>query len=129
MACQKDNDMALNVEKYRKRVLEEKARLEADRQRIRDDEGIGNQVGELANLDNNHPADQGTETFEKSKDMALLAIIDAQLAQIRDALDRMDAGTYGKCERCGKDIPEARLNAVPFATLCVEDQEYIERAQ
>ena len=121
--------MALNVEKYRKRVLEEQARLEADRQRIRDDEGIGDQVGELANLDNNHPADQGTETFEKSKDMALLAILDAQLAQIRDALARMDAGTYGTCERCGKPIPEARLNAVPFATLCVEDQEYVERAQ
>jgi len=121
--------MALNVEKYHKRILEEKARIEADRQRIRDDEGIGDQVGELANLDNNHPADQGTETFEKSKDMALIAILDSQLVQIRDALSRIDAGTYGACERCGKPIPEARLNALPFATLCVEDQEYVERAQ
>jgi RNA polymerase-binding transcription factor DksA len=121
--------MALNVEKYRKRILEEKARIEADRQRIRDDEGIGDQVGELANLDNNHPADQGTETFEKSKDMALLSILDAQLVQIREALARIDAGTYGTCERCGKPIPEARLNALPFATLCVEDQEFVERSQ
>jgi DnaK suppressor protein len=121
--------MALNMEKYRKRILEEQARLEADRQRIRDDEGIGGEVGELGNLDNNHPADQGTETFEKSKDMALLAILDGQLTQIRDALARLDAGTYGTCERCGKPIPEARLNAVPYATLCIEDQEYVERAQ
>ena len=121
--------MALNVEKFRKRVLDEKARLEVDRQNIRDNQGIGGEVGELGNLDNNHPADQGTETYEKEKDMALLAILDGQLAQIRDALARMDAGTYGKCERCGKDIPEARLNAVPYTTLCVEDQEYVERAQ
>jgi DnaK suppressor protein len=121
--------MALNVEKFRKLVLEEKVRLEGEKQTIRDNQGIGGEVGELGNLDNNHPADQGTETYEKEKDMALLAILDAQLAQMREALARMDEGTYGKCERCGKDIPEARLNAVPYATLCVEDQEYVERSQ
>lgn len=121
--------MTLNLEKYRKRILEEKARVEMERENIRGDQGIGDAVGDLANLDNNHPADQGTETYEKEKDMALISMLDTQLTQIRDAVARIDAGTYGTCERCGKPIPEARLNTVPFATLCVEDQEYIERTQ
>jgi DnaK suppressor protein len=46
-----------------------------------------------------------------------------QLEQIEAALARMEAGTYGFCTQCGKEIPKARLDAVPWATLCVQDQE------
>ena len=44
----------------------------------------------------------------------------AVLRQIDDALDRIDDGTFGLCEDCGEEIGEARLKAIPYATLCVE---------
>ena len=121
--------MAIDVEKYRKRLLADKARLEADRVNVRGNGSDQDQVGDLTDYDPNHPGDRGSETFQRSKDMALVANIDAQLNLIQGALARMDAGTYGTCERCGKTIPAARLDAVPFASLCVEDQERIENTQ
>jgi RNA polymerase-binding protein DksA len=50
-----------------------------------------------------------------------------QLAQIETALSRIREGTYGICDACGEHIPEPRLNAVPWATLCVRDQETADR--
>jgi len=50
------------------------------------------------------------------------------LTQVRDALKRINSGTYSRCIQCGKQIPEARLEAVPWAAYCVEDQEKIDRA-
>ena len=49
------------------------------------------------------------------------------LIQVRDALQRIENGTYGKCVKCGKPISEARLEAVPWAAYCVEDQEKLDR--
>src|SRR5207244_5301830 len=122
--------MAIDLEKYRKRLLNERARLEADRANIRGPGGSDqDQVADLSDYDPNHPGDRGSETFQRTKDMALRANLDAQLNMIQGALARIDAGTYGTCERCGKPIPVARLDAVPYATLCIEDQEHIENAQ
>ena len=84
--------MSLNVEKYRNLILHEKARLGADRQNLRDSARTGEQVNELTNLDQNHPADSANEEFERAKDMALVAVLDAQLAQIEDALAQIEAG-------------------------------------
>jgi DnaK suppressor protein len=49
------------------------------------------------------------------------------LAQIEAALVRIDQGTYGICTECGREIPKARLDAVPWASLCIEDQEIWDR--
>lgn len=46
-----------------------------------------------------------------------------QLAQVETALRAIEAGTYGVCSECGQEIPVARLDAVPWATLCIRDQE------
>jgi RNA polymerase-binding protein DksA len=126
---QENQHMAIDVEKYRTRILEEKARLEADRARLVDTEGMSDSAGELAESDVNHPGDVGTEMFERGKDMALSANIDGLLGQIDEALAKMDAGTYGTCDRCGKPIPHARLEAIPYATLCVDCQDYVENTQ
>ncbi|MFM8933556.1 MAG: TraR/DksA family transcriptional regulator [Gemmataceae bacterium] len=45
-----------------------------------------------------------------------------ELAQVDHAIERLKAGTYGMCEGCVKRIPVSRLNAVPFATLCIDCQ-------
>ncbi|MDI9457216.1 MAG: TraR/DksA C4-type zinc finger protein, partial [Bacillota bacterium] len=76
----------------------------------------------------NHPADLGTENFERSKDLSLRELRFSQLRQVEEALARIDAGTYGICLRCGEMISAARLEAVPEAPLCLPCREYEERA-
>jgi len=74
---------------------------------------------ELSSYDQ-HTADQGTEMFEREKDFGLLAAARQTLERVDAALRRIDAGTYGTCEACGRPIDPARLQALPFATRCVD---------
>ena len=74
-----------------------------------------------------HPADVGTETFEIEKDMSIRNNIEAELADVERAFHRVEDGTYGTCEACGRKIPEQRLRAVPAARFCVKDQATLER--
>jgi DnaK suppressor protein len=60
-----------------------------------------------------------TLNVERERDLALSAQARAAVDEIDRALAKIDAGTYGVCERCGKDIPKARLKALPYAALCV----------
>ncbi|MCD4838938.1 TraR/DksA C4-type zinc finger protein [Neobacillus sedimentimangrovi] len=76
-------------------------------------------MGELSSYDN-HPADEGTDLYEREKDNALLEHYKIQLGNINKALQTMENGTYGKCEVCGKDIPVERLEALPNTTYCIE---------
>jgi RNA polymerase-binding transcription factor DksA len=74
-----------------------------------------------------HPADMGTETFELEKDVSIQNQIEAQLADLEWAVKRVEDGTYGTCEACGKKIPKARLHAMPATRFCIEDQQRVER--
>jgi YteA family regulatory protein len=76
-------------------------------------------TGELAAYDN-HPADLGSEMFERSKDLALREGLKHRLNHIEDALQHMEQGTYGICDDCGKQIDVNRLKAMPSTTLCKE---------
>lgn len=60
-----------------------------------------------------------TLNVERERDLALSAQARAAVDEIDRALAKMDAGTYGVCERCGNAIPKARLKALPYASLCV----------
>ena len=60
-----------------------------------------------------------TLNVERERDLALSAQARAAVDEIDRALAKMDAGTYGVCERCGQPIPKARLKALPYAALCV----------
>src|SRR5690625_4736141 len=68
-------------------------------------------TGELSRYDN-HPADMGTELFERGKDVALNEHAEKELEEINSALHAIDEGTYGICVECGADIPFERLEAV-----------------
>lgn len=70
-----------------------------------------------------HMADQGSATFERELDLTLEENLREQLADVRAALGRIEAGTYGVCERCGAEIPTERLEAVPTANLCIRCKE------
>ncbi|MFS0638271.1 TraR/DksA C4-type zinc finger protein [Mesobacillus foraminis] len=76
-------------------------------------------MGELSSYDN-HPADEGTELYEREKDVALHQHYEYQLENIGKALKAIEKGNYGKCKVCGKDIPYERLEAIPETTFCVE---------
>jgi DnaK suppressor protein len=60
-----------------------------------------------------------TLNVERERDLVLSAQARAAVDEIDRALAKMDAGTYGVCERCGNPIPKARLKALPYASLCV----------
>lgn len=60
-----------------------------------------------------------TVSVERDRLAVVASDAHARVAEIDAALSRVDAGTYGTCEACGKPIPEARLEAIPEATLCV----------
>jgi DnaK suppressor protein len=66
-------------------------------------------------------ADAGTATFEREKDLSIENNVRDLLAKIDRALKRIDEGTYGTCERCGKPIEKARIKALPYVDLCIKD--------
>lgn len=119
-----DDDLA------RQRLASERERLAGVRAAF-DDEHLGDQtendsVSELSAYDQ-HQADLGTETFEREKDLSILEQVEAELADVEHALRRLDEGTYGTCEVCGRAIPDERLEAVPAARLCLEHRAEAER--
>ena len=74
-----------------------------------------------------HQADLGTETFNRERDLSILEHIDAELADVEHALKRLDDGTYGTCEACGRSISSDRLEAMPAARFCLDDQALAEQ--
>ncbi|WP_051392859.1 TraR/DksA family transcriptional regulator [Glycomyces arizonensis] len=71
--------------------------------------------------------DSGSKTVEHEHEVAVAGAISERIRQVSHALDRVDAGDYGICEKCGKPIPAARLAAFPSATLCVSCKQLEER--
>ena len=69
--------------------------------------------------DDEHDPEGPTLAFEHSQSAAILGQTREHLAQIDDALLRLDAGSFGVCVGCGKEIPAARLDARPYSTQCV----------
>jgi len=74
-----------------------------------------------------HLADAGSELFELSRDLSIVEDFEAQLTEIDHAFDRLEAGTYGRCEACGREIGHDRLVARPMARFCIDDQKQAER--
>ena len=74
-----------------------------------------------------HPADVGTETFEREKDLSILEHIDSEIREVAWAIRRLDDGSYGTCEDCGRQITPARLGARPATRYCLDDQARRER--
>lgn len=113
---------------FRTRLGEERARALLELQDLHEGlrDPLGASIGEFSVYDN-HPGDVGSETFEREKDLGLTDNARFLLRQIDEALRRMEAGSYGNCTRCGQEIPRERLEAVPWATLCIGCQRDRER--
>ena len=111
-----------------RRLEEERTRLQGirdDLQRQQED-GAAETSGELSSFDQ-HPGDMGTETFELEKNASLLEQVEDELLEIEAAFQRLERGTYGTCQACGRPIGDERLEAMPATRFCLEDQAKAER--
>ncbi|HWF57669.1 MAG TPA: TraR/DksA C4-type zinc finger protein [Candidatus Dormibacteraeota bacterium] len=113
----------MNPEQARERLLAERARLVQVRDAATRLSTSTNESAqrELSSADQ-HPAEQATETLERELDLGVLQSVEAELREVEAALERLEKGTYGICEVCGKPIADGRLEAMPAARYCVEDQ-------
>jgi DnaK suppressor protein len=111
-----------------RRLEEERTRLQGIRDGLQreQEEGSSETGGELSSFDQ-HPGDSGTETFEMEKNVSLLEQVDDELNEIEAAAQRLERGTYGTCQACGRPIGDDRLEAMPATRFCVEDQAKAER--
>ncbi|GAA1721351.1 TraR/DksA C4-type zinc finger protein [Isoptericola hypogeus] len=102
--------------RLRARLAEVEARLAAQRNAVA---GIVDAARD-ANVDDEHDPEGATLAWERQQAAALAAEAGRERDELLAALDRVADGTYGVCEVCGRPIPEARLEARPAATRCVE---------
>jgi RNA polymerase-binding protein DksA len=119
---------AIDTDHFRDLLLEERGRVAAALQNLHDDHpgSISDETGEDAVYDN-HLADTATETYDRELDYTLEENSEHVLADIDAALKRIEDGTYGTCSNCGKPIASERLEARPWATLCIDCQRERER--
>jgi RNA polymerase-binding transcription factor DksA len=115
----------MDREDVRRRLAEEHDRLEEiragfDAEHLHD-ESEDDSMSELSHLAQ-HSADVATETFEREKDFSILEQVEAELADVERALRRIDDGRYGKCEACGAEIGDDRLEAMPATRFCITHQ-------
>jgi RNA polymerase-binding transcription factor DksA len=112
------------LETYRQRLLALRDRFKGTVSHLAN-EALRNTGGEASGSLSNtpiHMADLGSDNFEQEFNLSLLENQGQRLEEIDAALLRLDEGRYGLCEgeECGKPIPKARLEALPFARYCVE---------
>jgi len=120
----------MDADDVRDRLSREQLRLRDIRDQVTEEEGLGEEtesenVAELSGMDQ-HQADHASEAFDRERALSLIENIEAELDDIEHALRRLDEGTYGTCEACGKPISDARLEAVPGARFCLDDQAIVE---
>ena len=90
--------------------------------------GESGDTGELSRLDQ-RPAEAASELAELERDEAVLAVVQGQKTEVLAALERLDAGTYGRCVNCGTELPQERLDVRPEAARCVNCQQDLEIAR
>ena len=120
----------MQTDRFRERLVDERRRVQAalDNLHAESPGSLEDETGELVNSSaDNHMADTATETFDRELSDTLQDNTGAVLAAIDGALDRIEQGTYGTCIRCGKEIAPERLEALPYAELCIDCKRQAER--
>jgi RNA polymerase-binding protein DksA len=119
---------AIDTNRFREALVEERRRVVAAIENLHEDHSgtLSDEAGEETAYDN-HLADTATETYDRELDYTLEENSEHVLAEIDAALRRIEDGTYGTCTNCGKPIPEERLEARPWATLCIDCKRERER--
>ena len=119
--------MTLDLDRFRTELEGERERLTAALEAVNHRVSFAEETGELASGPGDHLGDHGSEVFQRELDNGLEENAEHLLSEIDAALGRIENGTYGTCVVCGRPIDEERLEAVPWATLCIDDQRRRER--
>ncbi|MBA2643174.1 MAG: TraR/DksA C4-type zinc finger protein [Actinobacteria bacterium] len=114
--------MTLDLGTMRGALEHERDRLRAAIESVNHTGSLEEETGDLAIGSDDHIADSATETFMRELDEGLEENAEHLLDEVEAALRRIDEDTYGTCEVCGRPISEARLEAVPWARLCIDDK-------
>lgn len=121
--------MTIDTTDLREALLQRQERL---RETIRNHDlasaSLLEETGELLSSSaDNHLADTASATFDRELDEGLEEDAERQLHEVETALGRMEDGSYGTCEVCGREIPRERLEAIPWTSLCVDDARKLRR--
>lgn len=110
------------LESYRNVLLGLRARLRGDLDQMTDEALRGNGRDTTGNLSNlpMHMADVGTENYDQEFTLGLIENEQETVSQINEALNRINAGTFGRCHECQSPIAKPRLQALPYARFCIE---------
>lgn len=121
--------MTPDTERFRTILLEERKRVEAAIEYLHEEHpgSLSEEVEEVAGIPDNHIGETATATLDREIDYSLEENSTEVLAAIDGALARIENGTYGTCESCGKEIPAERLEARPWSTLCIDCQRRLEQ--
>ena len=119
---------ALDLDRFRLALENERDRLQHAVRTVHHDGSLLEETGDLAIGLGDHIADSATETYMRELDEGLEENAAHVLVEIEAALERIEAGTYGRCVTCGRPIDGERLEAVPYATLCIDDKRALERS-
>ena len=114
---------------YKERLLTLRARLRGEVDQMADatlKKSRSEASGDLSSMPI-HMADIGSDNFEQEFTLSLMESEEGTLDLIETSLERIEDGTYGQCEECGVKIPKTRLNAVPYASMCVKCASHMEQ--
>ena len=119
---------ATDTEHFRQLLVDERDRVQRAIEYLHQENpgSIEDETGEETAFDN-HPADTATVTFDRELDYTLEENAESVLTAIDAALRRIEEGTYGRCQRCGRQIAPERLEALPYAELCIDCKREVER--
>ena len=113
----------MNLEHFKELLTARQNELTVDVKRY-DTEVLEARVAEVGDS-----MDMAVSDEAKSKSADLSSTATGELGLVQDALKRIENGTFGSCTECGEEIPQARLEAVPWAPYCLKDQEARDEAQ
>ena len=121
--------MSIDTDRFRTELLEERTRVEAAIASLRESHpgSLDDEVEEISAGTDNHVGDTATATLGREIDYTLGENSEHVLSEINIALKRIEDGTYGTCASCGQEIAPARLEAYPWASLCIDDARKAER--
>ncbi|HKT45109.1 MAG TPA: TraR/DksA C4-type zinc finger protein [Gaiellaceae bacterium] len=121
--------MSIDTERFHNLLLEERQRVERAIASLREDHPgrMDEEVEEISATQDNHLAETATVTLDREIDYTLEENSTRMLAAIDASLKRIESGTYGTCTNCDRAIPEPRLEAYPWASLCIDCKREAER--
>jgi RNA polymerase-binding protein DksA len=117
----------VDTERFRQTLLDERERLTSTIDHLHEANSTSFEEETEEETFDNHLADSATATLDREIDYTLEENAENLLRAIDQALERIEKETYGKCERCGRQIAEERLEAIPHATRCIDCQRLAER--